>query len=68
MNNKENNKVDKNGVNSRERRKELLEKGEQDLPGGPVAKTPCSRAEALGSISGQGTRSHMLQQRVRLPQ
>ena len=33
----------------------------QELPGGPVAKTPRSNAGDLGSIPGQGTRSHMLQ-------
>ena len=30
-----------------------------DFPGGPVAKTPCSQCRGLGSIPGQGTRSHM---------
>ena len=34
--------------------------------GGPVAKTPS--AGDLGSIPVQGTRSHMLQLRVRMPQ
>ena len=34
--------------------------------GGPVAKTP--NAGDLGSIPVQGTRSHMLQLRVRMPQ
>ena len=29
-----------------------------DFPGGPVAKTPCSHCRGLGSIPGQGTRSH----------
>ena len=31
----------------------------RDFPGGPVAKTPSSHARGLGSIPGQGTRSHM---------
>ena len=29
--------------------------------GGPVARIPCSQCRALGSIPGQGSRSHMLQ-------
>ena len=33
-----------------------------DLPGGPVAKTLCSQSGGPGSIPGQGTRSHVLQQ------
>ena len=32
-----------------------------DFPGGPVAKIPRSRCRGLGSVPGQGTRSHMLQ-------
>ena len=40
----------------------------QDFPGGPVAKTLCSQGRALGSIPGQGTRSHMLQLRPCMPQ
>ena len=40
----------------------------QDFPGGPVAKTLCSQCRALGSIPGQGTRSHMLQLRPCMPQ
>ena len=32
-----------------------------DFPGGSVTKTPTSNAGGPGSISGQGTRSHMLQ-------
>ena len=35
-----------------------------DFPGGPVAKTPWSQYRGSGSISGQGSRSHMLQLRV----
>ena len=38
-----------------------LEWGRRDLPGGPVAKTPHSRCRVLGSIPGQGSRSHMPQ-------
>ena len=30
-----------------------------DFPGGPVAKTLHSQYRGLGSIPGQGTRSHM---------
>ena len=33
----------------------------QELPGGPVAKTQDPNAGELGSMPGQGTRSHMLQ-------
>ena len=36
--------------------------GDGDFPGGPVAKTP--NAGRLGSIPGQGSRSHKLQLRV----
>ena len=32
-----------------------------DFPGGPVAKIPCSHCRGLGSVPGQGTRSHRLQ-------
>ena len=39
-----------------------------DFPGSLVAKIPCSQAEGLGSIPGQGTRSLMLQLRVCKPQ
>ena len=39
-----------------------------DFPGGPVAKAPCSQERGPGSISGQGTKSHMLQLRVCMPQ
>ena len=31
----------------------------EDFPGGPVAETPCTNAGGLGSIPGQGTRSHI---------
>ena len=31
----------------------------KDFPGGPVAKTP--RSKGLGSVPGQGTRSHVVQ-------
>ena len=41
-----------------------LRKFGRDFPGGPVAKTLCSQCKGLGSISGQGTRSHMLQLRL----
>jgi len=34
-----------------------------DFPGDPVAKTPRSQCRGLGSIPGQGTRSHMPQLR-----
>ena len=41
----------------------------RDSSGGPVARTPHSpKAGGLGSIPGQGTRSHMLQPRVHMPQ
>ena len=41
-----------------------------DFPGGPVAKSPCSHRGARGPslIPGQGTRSHLLQLRVCMPQ
>ena len=39
-----------------------------DFPGGPVGKTPCSQCRGLGSISGRGTRSRMLQLRVHMLQ
>lgn len=38
------------------------------FPGGPVDKTQCSHAEALGSIPGKGIGSHMLQLRVDMSQ
>ena len=31
----------------------------RDFPGGLMVKIPCSNAGGLGSIPGQGTRSHM---------
>ena len=40
----------------------------RDFPGGSVAKTPASNAGGLSSIPGQGTRSHMMQVRVRILQ
>ena len=40
----------------------------RDFPGGPVAKPPHSNAGGPGSTPGQGTRSHMLQLRVHMPQ
>ena len=33
-----------------------------------MAKTPCFQCNDLGSIPGKGTRSHMLQLRVHVPQ
>ena len=39
-----------------------------DFPGGPGAKTPSSQAGGVGSIPSQGTRSHLPQLRVRMPQ
>jgi len=38
------------------------------FPGGPVAKTQCSHAEALGSIPGQGIGFHMSQLKVHMSQ
>ena len=35
-----------------------------DFPGGPVAKTLHSQCRGLGSVPGQGTRSHMPQLRI----
>ena len=40
----------------------------QDFPGGPVTKTPCSQHRGLGVIPRQGTRFHMPQPRVCMPQ
>ena len=40
----------------------------RDFPGGPVAKTPPSKAGGLGSVPGLGTRSYMPQRRVHTPQ
>ena len=39
-----------------------------DFPGDPVAKTPRSQCRGLGSIPGQGTRSHMPQLKKKIPQ
>ena len=39
-----------------------------DFPGGPVARIHAPNAGGLGSIPGQGTRSHMSQLRVRMLQ
>ena len=36
----------------------------RDLPGGLVAKTPCSQCRGVGLIPGQETRSHMLQLKI----
>ena len=43
-------------------------KSSWDFSGSPVAKTPHSKAGGLGSLPGQGTRSHMPQLRVRMLQ
>ena len=40
----------------------------RDIPGGPVAKIPRSQRRRPGLIPRQGTRSHMPQQRVHMPQ
>ena len=40
----------------------------QRIPCGPVAKTPCFQCTELGSIPGEGTRFHMLQLRLSMPQ
>ena len=45
-----------------------LKTGFRDFSGGPVAKTPCSQCRGQGTIPGWGTRSHMLQPRVSVPQ
>ena len=39
-----------------------------NFPCGPVAKTLCSQCSGVGSIPGQGTRSHMPQGRLILKQ
>ena len=39
-----------------------------DFPGGPVAKTLCPSAGGLGSIPGQGIRSHTIWLGVHMPQ
>ena len=38
---------------------EKLQKSCEDFPGGPVVKNLPSNAGDMGSIPGQGTRSHM---------
>ena len=48
--------------------KESREKKKQDFADGPMPKTPRSNAEGLGSIPGQGRRSHMPQIRVCMQQ
>ena len=40
----------------------------RDFPSKPLVKTLPSNAGAVGSIPGQGTRPHMLQPRVCMPQ
>ena len=35
-----------------------------DFSGSPVAKTLCYHAGVTGSIPGQGTRSHLLQEKI----
>ena len=35
-----------------------------DFSGGPAARTMCSQGRGPGSIPGQGTRFHMLQQKT----
>ena len=40
----------------------------RDFPGGPLVRTLLSSAVGLSLISGQGTGSHMPQQRVCMPQ
>jgi len=49
--------VKKEGKKGRE---EEIKKEGHDFPDGSVAKTPCS----LGSIPGQGTRSHVPQLKI----
>ena len=47
----------------------LIKKGSKDFSGGPVADSVLPKQRAcLGSICGQGTRPHMLQPRVYMPQ
>ena len=46
----------------------VLRNHHRDLPGAPVVKSPHFSAVGLGSIPGQGTRSHMLQLRFRMLQ
>ena len=45
-----------------------LKNKKEDFPGGPVTKICTPNAEGLSSIPGQGTRSHMLELRVKLSQ
>ena len=44
------------------------EGGGKVFPSGPVARTPHSQCKGTGSIPGQGTRSHMLELGVYMPQ
>ena len=46
----------------------LIEDRGRDFPGGLVVKTPCAQCRGLGSIPGQGTRSHMQPKSCRLQQ
>ena len=47
----------------------LIKKGSKDFSGGPVADSVLPKQRAcMGSICGQGTRPHMLQPRVYMPQ
>ena len=43
---------------------ENLVKRGTDFPGGPVVRTQAPNAGGLGSIPGQGTRSHMSQLKI----
>ena len=45
-----------------------LKKADMGFPGGPWIRFCAAKAGGPGSIPAQGTRSHMLQGRVRLPQ
>ena len=49
-------------------KEDLVGEGERNFPGGSVAKTLCFECKGLGSIPGQGTRSHMPQTGVCMPQ
>ena len=44
------------------------ERVDRDFPGSPVARTQAPNAVGTRSIPGQGTRSHMVQLRVRVSQ
>ena len=46
----------------------MVGSGERSTTGGPVVKTLHSQCRGLGLIPSQGTRSHMLQLRVCMPQ